>query len=202
MIQRSRTYCACMQRLVTVFFVASAMTFYFPHFYSYSNRGCLYSATVPLMSVCTQTMTFGIQSCCVSINLKELLCLFGTCAQTLSFYDWFSYQLLKIGFDEETSQMDTKNLFQQIENLRHPSKITIGLKHDPTSSSGLGPEASLSLAAPHPTERVSGVVSGLTSLEDLQLAKNKNSVWRKNIGTYVRMYMWPCINHFVTEKLH
>ncbi len=29
MIQRSRTYCVCTQRLVNVFFVASTMTFYF-----------------------------------------------------------------------------------------------------------------------------------------------------------------------------
>jgi len=33
-------------------------------------------------------------------------------------------QLLRIGFDEEKSQLDTKNLLQQIINICHPSHIT------------------------------------------------------------------------------
>ena len=94
----------------------------------------------------------------------------------------FSLQLLRIGFDEETSQMDTKNLFQQIEKLRNPSKITLGLKPDLTSC-GPGPEASLSLASPHGTDKSGGIIPGHTIAPD-ELLKNKNSVRRKNIGTY------------------
>ena len=51
-------------------------------------------------------------------------------------------QLLRIGFDEETSQLDTKNLLQQIINIRHPSHITRGLKQTTPLTS---PDVSLSL---------------------------------------------------------
>ncbi|XP_064399586.1 myotubularin-related protein 5-like isoform X3 [Halichondria panicea] len=94
-------------------------------------------------------------------------------------------ELLRIGFDEETSQMDTKNLHQQIENLRYPSKITLGLK--PNLSPGLNAEVSLSLTVSHQVDRKSGVPV-INSLDELhihtggQLSKNKNSVRLKNIG--------------------
>ena len=39
-----------------------------------------------------------------------------------------SVQLLKIGFDDETSQMDIRNLEQHIVDLRNPSSITLGVK--------------------------------------------------------------------------
>ncbi len=82
--------------------------------------------------------------------------------------------------------MDTKNLLQQIENLRHPSKITLGFK--PVYSSGLSAEASLTLTVSHQVERRSGVPV-INSLDELhtgpQLFKNKNSVRLKNISKQV-----------------
>ena len=38
---------------------------------------------------------------------------------------------MRIGFDEEASQMDTKNLLQHIVDLRNPSRITLGLRPIP-----------------------------------------------------------------------
>ena len=87
--------------------------------------------------------------------------------------------------------MDTKNLHQQIENLRYPSKITLGLK--PNLSPGLNAEVSLSLTVSHQVDRKSGVPV-INSLDELhihtggQLSKNKNSVRLKNIGKQVFLY--------------
>ena len=51
-------------------------------------------------------------------------------------------QLIRIGFDEDASQMDTKNLLQHIVDLRNPSRITLGLR--PVSSDGTLPNAYIS----------------------------------------------------------
>lgn len=37
-------------------------------------------------------------------------------------------QLMKVGFDDETSQLDMKSLEQHIVELRNPSTITLGVK--------------------------------------------------------------------------
>ena len=84
-------------------------------------------------------------------------------------------QLLKIGFDEETSQMDTKNLTQYIDTLRHPSRITVGLKPLPTHT--LSPDASISMRAFLTESKESSVLSSIQTdgfSEQQQLVRNKN----------------------------
>ena len=43
-------------------------------------------------------------------------------------YTCIYLQLIRIGFDEDASQMDMKNLLQHIVDLRNPSRITLGLR--------------------------------------------------------------------------
>ena len=45
-----------------------------------------------------------------------------------------SFQLLRVGFDEDTGHHDVKNVIQKIVDLRNPTKITRGLKATPPMS--------------------------------------------------------------------
>lgn len=78
----------------------------------------------------------------------------------------FFLQLIRLGFDEETSQMDTKNLLQQIINLRHPAYVTRGLQSSDLPSP-LDPTLSL-------TQSVIGRES------QFGRSKNKNDPRNKN----------------------
>ena len=104
---------------------------------------------------------------------------------------WLFIQLLKIGFDEETSQMDTKNLTQHITTLRHPSRITLGLKPLPTHA--LSPDASISMRAFLTESRESSVLSSVRTdgLSEQQLTrnKNKNEFLTRSKGKLVCLYV-------------
>ena len=100
-----------------------------------------------MIQPCFQVPPKIFQRVCSCLSLLSLF-LFPTFSLSLSLTPSYSPsllpshpQLLKIGFDEETSQLDTKNLLQQVINIRHPSRITRGLKWITPLNS---PEGSLS----------------------------------------------------------
>ena len=76
----------------------------------------------------------------------------------------FTFQLMKIGFDEETSQMDMKRLISQLADLRSPTKVTLGLKLHQAP----GTELDMSLSGP-PSGIKSSVVEASTKLKNFHM---------------------------------